>query len=123
MSEYDELLAKADAFVAGDERRAGPVLVADLAAAVRRLSDGCDGKDMALREAVADLRRSTAIVRDLAAEDPVRINPAAADPHYWCTVCGGTRDPEAPATLDAHMAACPWRRAVEWVRDTDQETT
>jgi hypothetical protein len=33
-----DLLAQADAFMSGEERRAGPVLVQELAAAVRRMA-------------------------------------------------------------------------------------
>lgn len=103
MNENDDLLKRADAYVSGEERRAGPVLVEDLAAAVRRLS----GVQPII----------TAFVRS---GDPTMGFPDLPYGHRWCTLCR-TWMASQPAPPDEHDESCPWRRAVEWVGT--QETT
>lgn len=62
-----------------------------------------------------------AIVRDLAASDPAG-EDFGAGPE--CVLCPANNLPvDRRPSLDDHDPSCPWRRAVEWVRDTDQETT
>lgn len=82
-------------------------------------------RDIALREEVLKLR---AIVRDLAADEPVA--PIGHDEVSTCMLCGNDSD-EAVAGHVEHAENCPWRRAVEWVdydrtithEPNDQETT
>lgn len=62
----------------------------------------------ALTSALAERAIAEAIVRALATADPT-----TDDPSWWeCGLC----DKALPATPDDHMADCPWRLAVEWVR-------
>lgn len=61
-----------------------------------------------------------AIVRSLTEKPPL---VWVEDYTGAANTCGYCQDPDATDDPSEHEAECPWRRAVEWVRDTDQETT
>lgn len=88
----------------------------ELRALARSLGDAA-GRILAVQQ---ENERLTAIVRDLAAVE----TPSDS---LGCTLCiqkpRGTRPLDVADRVAHHDPACPWRRAVEWVRDTDQETT
>jgi hypothetical protein len=65
--------------------------------------------------ALPSLLATEAIVRDLAASDPL-------DSTGGCAHCGATLLHQ-PAPDTRHHDSCLWRRAVEWVRDSATQET
>jgi hypothetical protein len=94
----------------------------DAAAMARAARDLAATSDLSVPYALgviaeaARLLEAADLVRDLADGSPI-VFTSGGDWHA-CGLC----DASLPVEPDDHDPACPWRRAVDWVRDQEAKT-